>query len=635
MCGICGKININNINTNDDLLRRMCAALKHRGPDDEGIYIPELKNKNSKIKIGLGHRRLSIIDLSEAGHQPMSNEDGSVWIVFNGEIYNYPELREILEKKGHKFKSSTDTEAILHLYEEKGQDCLHDLRGMFAFAIWDEGQEKLFLARDRLGKKPLFYHFKNGSLSFASELNALLQDAAISRDIDLASIDDFLNYQYIPAPFTIFKEAKKLPPAHFLIWKDSRIKIERYWSLDYSKKLSLKESGYCERILELLEESTRIRMISDVPLGAFLSGGIDSSAVVAMMARLSGRQVKTFSISFQEKSFNEAPFARMVSARFGTQHREFVVKADALSILPELITHFGEPYADSSAIPTYYLSKMVREDVTVALNGDGADESFGGYERYVADKIAARCRPAFVLFDKLLGRVVRSIPETINKKDTANRAKRFLSAAAQAGQERYPKLMSLFDSAQRARIYSEGMKAELKSAGRANAILNEYMACNSGSPTDSALFADLMTYMPGDLLPKVDITSMANSLEARSPFLDHKFLEFSAQIPHSLKINGLVTKYILKKALKDVLPAEILKRRKMGFAVPVGKWFRNELKNYAYQVLTSAQSANRGYFDKGAVKAVLDEHCRGNVNNGARIWCLLNLELWHRAFVDR
>jgi len=585
--------------------------------------------------VGLGHRRLSIIDLSEAGHQPMSNEDGTVWIVMNGEIYNFLELREILLKKGHTFKSQTDTEVILHLYEEKGEDCLQDLRGMFAFAIWDEKKASLMMARDRVGKKPLFYSFRNNELVFASELNALLQDAGISREIDNASIDDFLNYQYVPAPHTIFKHVNKLPPAHFLIFKNGEIRTQRYWTLDYSQKLTLSEDEYRERILGLLEESVKIRLISDVPLGAFLSGGIDSSAVVAVMSRISSNPVKTFSISFQEKSFDEAPFARMISKKFNTEHKEFVVKADALQVLPKLIRHFGEPYGDSSAIPTYYLSKMVRENVTVALNGDGGDESFGGYERYAANKIAASYRMPLVFFDKLFGNAIRNMPETTHKKDKVVRLKRFLAAVNLDDEGRYSKLMAIFDDSERTRLYSDSMKAKLSRCARENVILNEFRSCKLSSLIDSSLFTDLMTYMPGDLLPKVDITSMANSLEARSPFLDHKFLEFSAKIPAHLKVRGFTTKHILKKALKGLLPAEITGREKLGFGVPVGKWFRDELKDYAYEVLTGEDCISRGYFDKEAIRGLLDEHCSGNVNNGAKIWSLLNLELWHRIFIDR
>ncbi|NQU73226.1 MAG: asparagine synthase (glutamine-hydrolyzing) [Candidatus Omnitrophica bacterium] len=637
MCGICGKVSLNSsIDISKDLISNMCALLKHRGPDDEGVYLNHKpRGPGSNAKVGLGHRRLSIIDLSSAGHQPMSNENGSVWIVMNGEIYNFLELRELLKQKGHEFKSQTDAEVILHLYEDKGVECLKDLRGMFAFAIWDESSESLFLARDRIGKKPLFYSLRNTDLVFASELNALLQDKGISRDIDLSSIDDFLNYQYIPAPFTIFKEVKKLPPAHFLIWEKGKVRIDRYWNLDYSEKLNLREEEYCERILSLLKEATKIRLISDVPLGAFLSGGIDSSAVVGIMAQLMDRPVKTFSIGFENKSFNETPYAKLVSERFGTEHKEFIVKPNALEILPKLILHFGEPYGDSSAIPTYYLSKITRENVTVALNGDGGDESFGGYERYVANLMAERYRGPAIIANKLFGKIVEKAPESTHKKDKINRLKKFLSITNLNKESRYSEFMAIFNENKRAGIYSDYLKGEIGKNGRGRIISKEYQKSGVEDLIDSTLYVDLMTYMPGDLLPKVDITSMANSLEARSPFLDHKFLEFSAQIPSHLKIRGIVTKYILKETFKKTLPASVLNREKMGFGVPVGEWFRGELKSYAYEVLLDSKAIKRNYFKRESVKQLLDEHCKGKVNNGAKIWSLLNLELWHRLFIDR
>jgi asparagine synthase (glutamine-hydrolysing) len=648
MCGICGKIGNTDIDAN--LIRRMCGALIHRGPDDEGVEILDsakytssevekfstqpFGTRSNNIKIGLGHRRLSIIDLSPAGHQPMSNEDESIWIVLNGEIYNFPELKELLEKKGHKFKSHSDTEVVLHLYEEKGIECLNDLRGMFAFAVWDSKRQRLFLARDRIGKKPLFYAFRNGTLTFASELNALLKDDDIRREIDFDSVDDFLSYAYIPAPGSIFKNVRKLPPAHFLIWEKGDIKIKKYWELDYSNKINLSEEEYRDRIRESLKESTKIRLISDVPLGAFLSGGIDSSAVVMMMAGLMDKPVKTFSIGFEDKSFDETSYAAQVAEIFGTEHREFTVKPNALEILPELILHFGEPYADPSAIPTYYLSKLTRGEVTVALNGDGGDESFGGYERYVGLKIAGRYNIPFSIIKKLFGGIIKNIPESTRKKDKMNRVKRFFDTVGLGRADRYARLMAVFNSEERNDIYTERVKNELKKNNKKDIILKEYETSNIKDLIDSALFVDLMTYMPGDLLPKVDITSMANSLEARSPFLDHKFLELSARIPSSLKIKGCTTKYILKKAFKDLLPPNILNRGKMGFGVPLGAWFRNELKDYVYDTLMSGKSLGRGYFKKEVIEKLLDDHREGKVNNDKKIWSLLNLELWHRIFID-
>ncbi|MCD5401370.1 asparagine synthase (glutamine-hydrolyzing), partial [candidate division NPL-UPA2 bacterium] len=388
MCGICGIVDFKGEPVAEEVLRRMGEVLRHRGPDDEGMYInAKCQMPNAKCQIGLGHRRLSIIDL-DTGHQPMSNEDGTVWIVFNGEIYNFQDLRPDLEKKGHKFFSRSDTEVIIHLYEEFGSDCLKFLRGMFALAIWDEKRERLFLARDRVGQKPLCYTESNDQLIFASELKAILQVPDVPREVNLEAVHHYLTYQYVPAPLTMFKGIKKLPPAHFLIWEKGQVRIERYWKLSFRPGIIKSEEDCQERLGALFEEAVKLRLVSDVPLGAFLSGGIDSTAVVGMMSRLSNRAVKTFSIGFKEKAYNELKFARIAAEYFKTEHHEFIVRPEALKILPKLIWHYNEPFADSSAIPTYYVAERTREYVTVVLNGDGGDESFAGYPRYRAVKLA-------------------------------------------------------------------------------------------------------------------------------------------------------------------------------------------------------------------------------------------------------
>lgn len=639
MCGICGKVNLNSQDSIDDkLIHSMTDVLKHRGPDDAGIYVsrmPNIYNNKSWVQIGLGHRRLSIIDLSSAGHQPMSNEDKTIWIVYNGEIYNFQDLRKNLVEKGHIFSSQSDTEIIIHLYEDMGVNCVKELRGMFAFAIWDGNKQRLFLARDRLGKKPLNYTIRNGSLIFASEIKSILQDPQISREVNTEALDSYLTYGYIPAPQTIFSGIKKLPPAHRLIWERGEIKIDRYWGLSYRKKLTLGEDEYGERILELLIEATKIRLISDVPLGAFLSGGIDSSAVVAIMSRLSTQRVKTFSIGFQEESFNELKYARKIAKLFNTDHHEYIVKTDALEVLPKLIWNFNEPFADSSSIPTYYLSKMTRQEVIVALNGDGGDESFGGYERYAANKIANVYRfiPKIVR-KNMITSFIRGLPETTRKKDFVKNLKRFTSADEFSKERRYAYWMSLFHNDLKANLYSEEFKNRLKDFDSWDYICSTYRQSDAINFVDSTLFVDTMTYLPGDLLVKMDITSMANSLEARSPFLDHKLMEFAASIPSSLKLRGITTKYILKKTFSKILPKEILQRRKQGFGVPVGNWFRNELKDYAYEILLSRDCIKRGYFKEEAVKMMLDEHVLGKVDHGPRIWSLINLELWHNMFID-
>lgn len=638
MCGICGKVSLDEHELIEDkLIQKMLDVLKHRGPDDKGIYLFQSKFPDSEgeAKVGLGHRRLSIIDLSETGHQPMSNEDKTIWIVCNGEVYNFLDLKKNLEDKGHIFYSKSDTEVIIHLYEEMGVDCVKELRGMFAFAVWDENKQRLLLARDRLGKKPLNYAIRGRNLIFASEIKSILEDADVSRQVDVEAMHLYLTYGYVPAPQTMFLGIKKLPPAHILIWERGEIKIERYWNLSYQKKVRMKEDGYCAKILELLTEATKIRLISDVPLGVFLSGGIDSSAIVAIMSRLSTKPVKTFSIGFEESSFNELKYARKIAKLFNTEHYEYMVKADALEVLPKLVWHFNEPFADSSAIPTYYLSKMARQEVTVALNGDGGDEAFAGYERYAANKIARLYRriPLGILKDATAF-ITERLPESTKKKDIIKNIKRFIRPADFSPYERYAYWMSIFDKELKNNLYSDGLKNRLEGVGDWDYISDTYRQSDAEDFVDATLFVDAMTYLPGDLLVKVDIASMANSLEVRSPFLDHRLMEFAASIPSDLKLKGISTKYILKKALAKILPQQIINRKKSGFGVPVGSWFRNELKDYAYNILLSQISSKRGYFNPAIIRMMLDEHTSGKIDHGQRIWSLINLELWHQMFID-
>ncbi len=512
---------------------------------------------------------------------------------------------------------------------------MKQLRGRFAFCLWDQRNGRLLLARDRVGKKPLNYMLKNGSLIFGSEIKSILQDPEISREVNIESLHHYLTYQYVPPPETMFVGIKKLPPAHILIWEKGKINIERYWNLNYQNKIQLSEEEYCERILNLLTEAVKIRMISDVPLGAFLSGGIDSSAIVALMSRLSSQPVKTFSIGFEEESFNELKYARRIAKMFATDHHEYIVKPDALEVLPNLIWHFNEPFADSSAIPTYYLSKMTRQEVTVALNGDGGDETFAGYDRYIANKIANVYR--FIpqcIRKNIIASFVSNFPESTRKKDFFKRLKRFTRTDGLSKERRYADWMSIFDNELKINLYSEELKSKLKGVDSWDYIVDTYKQSDAKDFIDSTLFVDIMTYLPNDLLVKVDITSMANSLEARSPFLDHKLMEFAALIPSGLKLKGRITKYILKKALGKILPKEILQRRKSGFGVPIGTWFREKLKNYAYEVLLDEKSIKRNYFKEEAVKKLLDEHISGKFDHGPRIWSLLNLELWHQMFID-
>lgn len=624
MCGICGIIDNNNIN--EDLLHKMCAELKHRGPDDEGVFL----NKGIP-SVGLGHRRLSIIDLSSSGHQPMPNEDKTIWIVFNGEIYNYRELRSQLENKGHKFISHTDTETIIHLYEEYGENCVKYLRGMFAFVIWDKRSKTLLLARDRVGKKPLLYYHQDNKFCFASEFGALLATNLINKEINLEAIDYYLTFGYIPAPLSIYKNVFKLPPAHILLLKDNNLTLRKYWELDYSSKIKISEQEAAEEILKLLKEAVKIRLYSDVPLGAFLSGGIDSSTIVGLMSQLSSNKVKTFSIGFEEKDYSELEYARNIAQRFDTDHHEFIVKPKALEILPLLVQRYGEPYADSSCIPTYYVSQQTRQYVTVALNGDGGDESFAGYERYQAMLIANRIPN---MIKVIASAFAAALPDSINSKNRLRRIKRFINGANLSIPERYVKWAGIFNENLKSDIYTGTFIKSLSSENPIKFI--ETFLNNPGNLKllDALLQTDINTYLPGDLLVKVDITSMANSLEARSPFLDHKLMEFAAKLPVEYKIKKYTKKYILKKTIKDLIPKKNIHRRKMGFGVPVGEWLRDGLKGFLCETLLSGRSLQRGYFKPEAIKEIVHLHIEKKKDYTFGLWALLMLELWHQRFID-
>jgi len=629
MCGICGKLYHSVDRTVDEqLLRSMASVINHRGPDDEGVYL--------KRNVGLAHKRLSILDLSAAGHQPMTNEDGTIWIVFNGEIYNFLDLRDDLQKKGHTFMSRTDTETIIHLYEEKGIECVHDLRGMFAFAIWDESRQRLFCARDRAGKKPFVYAHSKDGLLFASEIKSLLRDPELERNLDYRSIHHYLTYQYVPSPLSIFKSIKKLPPAHVLIYEGGEVAVKRYWSLSYQNKLYLSSvEDYGERFRDLFEEAVKIRLRSDVPLGAFLSGGIDSSLVVAVMSGLMNQPVKTFSIGFEEEAYDEVKFARLIAEKYETDHHEFTVKPDAVNILPHIIWHYNEPFADSSAIPTYYVSKMTRDFVTVALNGDGGDESFAGYERYVADKLADYYRRVPVsIREGIIRRAVDKIPHSTDRRNFWRRLKRFVKGISESPERRYVRWICFFDNEMKRDLYTPSFNEFTRDVDSVDLTVKWYEKSDAEHFLDKTLFVDVMSYLPEDLLVKVDIASMANSLEARSPFLDHKVMEFAASLPVDLKLRGMQTKYLLKHTLSDVVPQEILQRKKMGFGVPLDVWFRNDLKEMAYDLLLDKKCTERGYFKKETLQKLLDEHVSEQYDHSYRIWALLFLELWHTMFID-
>jgi len=610
MCGICGIVDNSGAAILKSLLKKMNGAMAHRGPDDEGIYISHQSpatSHQSKPSVGLGHRRLSIIDLSPAGHQPMSNEDGSIWIVLNGEIYNYKDLSKDLEAKGHKFKSNTDTEVIIHLYEEYGEDCVLHLRGMFAFAIWDDNENQLLLVKDRFGKKPLFYRENEDGLVFSSEIKSILLYDKSVPPINYRGLLQYLNYFYIPAPETAFEGIKKLPPANILIFKDGFSKIKKYWNLDYSHKVTISFHEAKETLRELVKEAIEIRMISDVPLGAFISGGLDSSIVVGLMSSFSNIPVKTYSIGFEYRELNELPYSKIVANHFHTEHHELVLRYDSIQYLPALIENFGEPHADSSALPTYMLSLLAKNDISVTLVGEGSDELFAGYNRYFLYKIF---------------QYLEYLPSPLKK------------AFNISIEERYKKWIGVFFDSIKNEIFTKEF-LEQEDNNQADAELFKIISdAKKFEGIDSALFIDTMFFLPYDLLVKIDVSTMSHSLEARAPFLDHKLVEFIASLPANWKLNGMRFKYILKEAFKELLPTEIINRKKTGFIVPVNYWFRNELKDYIRDILLSSRARERGYFNSTGVERLLNNHIDGKGNYGHQIWTLLVFELWHSIFIN-
>ena len=626
MCAICGIVKKNG-RVEKEIIKKMADCLSYRGPDEEGYFFEE--------NIGLAHKRLSIIDL-KTGRQPLFNEDKSLVLICNGEIYNFLDLREKLEKKGHIFKTNSDNEVIIHLYEEKEENCLSDLRGMFAFAIWDRKNKKLFLARDRLGKKPLVYRSKNGEIAFSSELKALLNLPDFEKEIDIEAVDDFFTYQAIPSPKTVFKSVKKIPPGHYLIWKDGEIKIERYWEIDFSKKLKLKdENEYMEILWEKLTESVKIRMISDVPLGAFLSGGIDSSTVVGIMSQLTNLPVKTFSVGFDVESFSEVKYAKIVAERFKTEHYEFIVKPDIIEILPKLIWYYNEPFGDSSMIPTYYVANKTKDYVKVALNGDGGDENFAGYPRYYQTKLLEKLlkisKKTF-----LLNRVNKRLIEKIYKNYPYNFYSRVFKWLCEADDSgfcyAYTRRLTSFSPEWKEKLYSNFFKNEIRNYNSFEITQKLWEKVNNLDLIEKMIYCDFNLYLPEVLLVKIDIATMSNSIEGRSPFLDNEFVELVASFPPELKLKGKISKYILKEKLKDFLPEEILKRKKMGFGVPLGKWFRGKLNDYLKEILLSESFKKCDLFNFNEVKKLIDEHTERDIDHSSRLFLLLVFELWKRIF---
>ena len=631
MCGICGLVAEGKYEFSSDLLREMTATLRHRGPDDEGFY--ESRSPGG-YQVGLGHRRLSIIDL-DTGHQPIPNEDETIWIILNGEIYNFPTLRSELEAAGHCFRTRTDTEVIVHAYEEYGNKCVERLRGMFAFALWDEKRELLLLGRDRVGIKPLYYSLKGNRLAFGSELKPILKCPDMSRRIDAVSLDNFLTFEYISREETILQDIKRLRPGHYLLWEKGKAQVVRYWDLNFSPGESREESYYGERLRELLRESVRMRLVSDVPLGAFLSGGIDSSAVVALMAETSSGPVRTFSIGLRDQSYNELRYARLVSRRFQTEHEEFIIEPEAVELVYKFSEFLDEPFGDFSVFPTFLVSEMARKYVTVVLSGDGGDELFAGYDTYVAEKADRYFRrfPRW-LREGLFMRTARRLRPQAQKKGLANRCKRFLEGSVLPRDVMHVRWMTFLGEERKQDLYSPRFREELGDADVFAPVRELFSRPEGADPLSRQMYVDIMSYLTDDILVKVDRMSMANSLETRVPFLDHCFMEFAATIPSDLKLRGWNTKYLLRRAMARDLPPEILKRGKQGFSIPMKNWLQGELREMLLDLLSRQRVEKRGYFNWQAVESLVKEHLDGREDHSHRLWPLLVFELWCQNYID-
>jgi asparagine synthase (glutamine-hydrolysing) len=583
--------------------------------------------------VGLGVQRLAIIDLV-TGDQPIFNEDRSVVVVMNGEIYNYRELRESLVDSGHRFNSRSDTEVIVHLYEDHGDDCVQMLRGMFGFALWDIPRQRLLLARDRIGKKPLYYSTAGERLWFASEAKAILQDPAVSRDVDPMAIDAYLHFKYVPAPSSAFASLATLPAGHTLTFEAGHLTQSRYWNLSYARQRHRTDAESCELIRANLLEATRLRLRSDVPLGIFLSGGVDSSAVVAAAAQQTNGRLKTFTIGFSDARFDEREYARRVARRYDTDHHEFVVEPNILEILPRLAWHYGEPFADQSAVPSFCLAELARRHVTVALNGDGGDESFAGYFRYIGNDMAMRLAwtPA------TLARAAEAALERLgtgDREDTRRaRLLRFSRAVQLDAPAGYTSWIACFDRKERLALYTEGFSEQVRGSLAEEVVRAPFLSSDAPTLIERLLDVDIQTFLPGQLLVKMDIASMAHSLEVRSPFLDHCFMEMAASLPLPAKVVGRTRKHLLKEAIRPWVPSELLDRPKRGFSMPIRGWFRNELRNLPATILLDARARNRDLFEPRNVERLIGEHQRGRADHAEKLWALIQLELWFRTFVD-
>ena len=628
MCGICGIVSLQDFPVEPDLIKKMNSKIIHRGPNSEGYYI----NK----KVALAVRRLRIIDLI-TGDQPIFNEDRSICIVFNGEIYNFKELKQYLIKKRHLFYTNSDTEVIVHLYEEYKERCLDWLRGMFAFAIWDENENKLFIARDRIGIKPLYYFINSRYFLFGSELKSILIHQEVEKELDYSAISDFFTFLYVPTPKTIFKKIYKLPPGTYLTVKNGKARINKYWDLKFYKpNIEKSEEQYIEEFIEIFSEAVKIRLISDVPLGVFLSGGIDSNLVVAMMSKLYDKPIRTFSIGYEgeAKNFDERKYSKAVAQKFNTIHYKFILRPeDVRDLTDKIVDSFDEPFADASVIPNFFLSKETRKHVTVALSGLGGDELCAGYERYLGCILAERYRklPSFFT-KKLFPFIVSHIPDSNHGKHFNERLKRFIKTANYPFFKRYFNLIATFNEEEKNRLFKTEIKEYLRQHN-SEKIFYDYMPSSNIGKINSMLLIDIKTYLADDLLTLTDRTSMANSLEVRVPFCDHKVIEFFANLPEELKINRFKKKYLLKKVAEKFLPHEIIYRKKMGFSVPLVVWFRNSLKDYVKEILCEEEINKIGFLNYKYISKILNLHFNTKVNYDEKIWSLINFIKWYNKYI--
>src|SRR5262245_56728583 len=617
MCGIAGLVSLGPKSVFEEEVQAMCDAMTHRGPDDAGYYVDG--------KVALGMRRLSIIDI-DGGHQPVHNEDRTVWVVFNGEIYNYRQLRRSLEKQGHIFATDTDTEVIVHLYEQYEDACVEKMRGMFAFAVWDGKRQKLLLARDRLGVKPLFYTVNNERLAFGSELKALLQLPDIERRLNWAAMGSLFASMCTSTEESIVDGVHKLKPGHILTASTAKgVRVREYWDVEFEPDYTRNEEFFVERLRDLLEESVRLRMIADVPLGAFLSGGVDSSSVVATMAKLSSRPVKTFSIGFTDPEYNELAYARIVANKFQTEHHELVLEPNVLDVIDDIAWYLDEPFGDSSAIPTYMVSKLAADSVTVVLSGDGGDELFAGYDRYLVERAERKYNRIPRPIRKAAGLAGRMMQE-------GTKGRRFLRHLAFDGADRYLDANTLFREYDKDALFLPDAYREIQNHD-IGACWRPVLQNASRHWLSSLQYFDIKNYLPNDILTKVDRMSMAHSIEAREPLLDHKFVEFAATIPARWRLAGRDTKYIFKRAMRGILPDAIIDRQKHGFAVPLAHWFRTDLDAFARDILLSDTCRDRGILDARSVERLFRLHANGR-NLDLQLWTMLSFELWCRRFLD-